>query len=98
MAHALRHAHGMDLAMRGVPLSVSQQLLGHDDARTTSIYTAAHAEDLSAALADPGALRELAAQRLPLACGASPLVGRSSQPTLMTTNETLVVIGAGGID
>ena len=38
--------------MRGVPLSVIQQLLGHDDPRTTSIYTAAHAEDLSAALAD----------------------------------------------
>jgi site-specific recombinase XerD len=29
MAHALRHAYGMDLAMRGVPLSVIQQLLGH---------------------------------------------------------------------
>jgi integrase/recombinase XerD len=56
MAHALRHAYGMDLAMRGVPLSVIQQLLGHDDPRTTSIYTAAHAEDLSAALADAGAL------------------------------------------
>ena len=47
MAHTLRHAYGMDLAMRGVPLSVIQQLLGHDDPRTTSIYTAAHAEDLS---------------------------------------------------
>ena len=56
MAHALRHAYGMDLAMRGVPLSVIQQLLGHDDPRTTSIYTAAHAEDLSAALADAGVL------------------------------------------
>ena len=56
MAHALRHAYGMDLAMRGVPLSVIQQLLGHDDPRTTSIYTAAHAQDLSAALADAGAL------------------------------------------
>jgi hypothetical protein len=30
--------------------------MGHDDPRTTSIYTAAHAEDLSAALADAGAL------------------------------------------
>ncbi len=56
MAHALRHAYGMDLAMRGVPLSVIQQLLGHDDPRTTSIYTAAHAEDLSAALSDAGVL------------------------------------------
>ena len=56
MAHALRHAYGMDLAIRGVPLSVIQQLLGHDDPRTTSIYTAAHAEDLSAALADAGVL------------------------------------------
>jgi site-specific recombinase XerD len=56
MAHALRHTYGMDLAMRGVPLSVIQQLMGHDDPRTTSIYSAAHAEDLSAALADAGAL------------------------------------------
>jgi site-specific recombinase XerD len=36
--------------MRGVPLSVIQQLLGHDDPRTTSIYTAAPAENLSAPL------------------------------------------------
>jgi site-specific recombinase XerD len=56
MAHALRHTYGMDLAMRGVPLSVIQQLMGHDDPRTTSIYTVARAEDLSAALADAGAL------------------------------------------
>ena len=56
MAHALRHTYGMDLAMRGVPLSVIQQLMGHDDPRTTSIYTVAHAEDLSAALADAGVL------------------------------------------
>jgi integrase len=54
MAHALRHTYGIDLAMRGVPSSVIQQLMGHDD--PTSIYTAAHAEDLSAALADAGAL------------------------------------------
>jgi site-specific recombinase XerD len=56
MAHALRHTYGMDLAMRSVPLSVIQQLMGHDDPRTTSIYTVAHAEDLSAALAEAGAL------------------------------------------
>jgi site-specific recombinase XerD len=56
IAHALRHVYGMDLAMRGVPLSVIQQLMGHDHPRTTSIDTAAHAEDLSAALADVGAL------------------------------------------
>jgi integrase/recombinase XerD len=56
MAHVLRHTYGMDLAMRGVPLSVIQQLMGHDDPRTTSIYTAAHAEDPSAALADAGSL------------------------------------------
>ena len=38
MAHALRHAYGMDLAMRGVPLSVVQQLLGpttHEQRRST---------------------------------------------------------------
>jgi site-specific recombinase XerD len=56
MAHALRHACGMDLAMRRAPLSVVQQVLGHDDPRTTSIHTASHTEDLSAASADAGAL------------------------------------------
>jgi integrase len=43
-------------SMRTAERVVLQQLLGHDDPRTTSIYTAAHAEDLSAALADAGAL------------------------------------------
>jgi hypothetical protein len=32
------------------------QLMGHDDPRTISIYTVAHAEDLFAAIADVGAL------------------------------------------
>jgi integrase len=54
MAHALRHTYGMDLAMRGVPLAVIQQLMGHDAPRT--IYTVTHAGDLSSALAEAGAL------------------------------------------
>jgi site-specific recombinase XerD len=56
MAHALRHIYGMDLAMRGVPWSVIRQLRGHDDPRTTPIYSVAHAEDLFAALAEAGSL------------------------------------------
>ena len=54
MAHALRHSYGMELALRGVPLPVIQQLLGHADPRT--IYTAAHATDLTDTLRDAGLL------------------------------------------
>ena len=57
MAHALRHSYGMELALRGVPLPVIQQLLGHSDPRTTSIYTAAQASDLTATLDDAGRSR-----------------------------------------
>jgi integrase/recombinase XerD len=56
MAHALRHSYGMELALRGVPLPVIQQLLGHSDPRTSSIYTAAHATDLADTLRDAGLL------------------------------------------
>jgi site-specific recombinase XerD len=56
MAHALRHSYGLELALRGVPLAVIQQLLGHSDPRTTSIYTAAHASDLTDTLRDAGLL------------------------------------------
>ena len=54
MAHALRHSYGMRLALRGVPLPIIQQLMGHVDPRTTSRYTRAHAFDLTDALADAG--------------------------------------------
>jgi site-specific recombinase XerD len=56
MAHALRHSYGMELALRGVPLPVIQQLLGHSDPRTSSIYTIAHATDLTDTLRDAGLL------------------------------------------
>lgn len=56
MAHGLRHHYGMSLAVRGVPLPIIQQLMGHADPRTTSIYTRAHAGDLAAALFDAGLL------------------------------------------
>ncbi len=56
MAHALRHSYGMRLALRGVPLPVIQQLLGHTDPRTSAIYTAAHTTDLTHALHDAGLL------------------------------------------
>ena len=52
----LRHSYGMELALRGVPLPVIQQLLGHADPRTSSIYTTAHATDLTDTLRDAGLL------------------------------------------
>lgn len=56
MAHALRHAYGMRLALRGVHLTVIQQLMGHTDPRTTSAYTRAHATGLGDALDEAGLL------------------------------------------
>lgn len=56
MAHGLRHSYGMRLALRGVPLPIIQQLMGHVDPRTTSGYTRAHAFDLADALNDAGLL------------------------------------------
>ena len=56
MAHALRHSYGADLAYRSVPLPVIQQLLGHVDPRTTSIYTAVHLSELTHTLREAGVL------------------------------------------
>ena len=56
MGHALRHSYGSELALRGVQVPVTQQLLGHVDPRTTSIYTTAHAAELTHALRDAGLL------------------------------------------
>ena len=54
MAHALRHHYGTQLALRGVPLPVIQQLLGHRNPATTSIYTLATAIDTAGVLHDAG--------------------------------------------
>ena len=56
MADGLLHFCGSDLALRGVPIPVIQQLLGHADPRTTSVYTAAHGADLADSLRDAGLL------------------------------------------
>lgn len=56
MAHGLRHSFGMRLALRGVPTSVIQDLMGHVDSKTTAIYTRAHATDLTEALDNAGLL------------------------------------------
>lgn len=53
-AHALRHHYGVQLALRGVPLPIIQQLMGHSDPRTTTIYTRMAARNLTAALEDAG--------------------------------------------
>jgi site-specific recombinase XerD len=56
MADALRHTYGTELALRGVPVAVIQQLLGHADPRTTAIYPNGHALDLTHTLREAGLL------------------------------------------
>ena len=36
--HQLRHAHALELAREGVPLTIIQRQLGHANLGTTSIY------------------------------------------------------------
>jgi integrase/recombinase XerC len=54
MAHALRHFYGSQLAVRGVPLPIIQQLMGHTNPATTTIYTRATASDTTGVLDDAG--------------------------------------------
>jgi integrase/recombinase XerC len=54
MAHALRHFYGSQLAVRGVPLPIIQQLMGHTNPATTTIYTRATANDTTGILDDAG--------------------------------------------
>ena len=56
MAHGFRHYYGTTMAVRAVPLPVIQQLLGHSDPRTSSIYTRVAATSLTNALQDAGML------------------------------------------
>ena len=56
MAHGFRHCYGTTMAVRAVPLPVIQQLLGHSDPRTSSIYTRVAATSLTNALDDAGML------------------------------------------
>lgn len=53
-AHAFRHHFGVQLAIRNVPVPVIQQLMGHSDPRTTSIYMQLAGRELVAALDDAG--------------------------------------------
>jgi site-specific recombinase XerD len=49
--HALRHTAASRWARRGVPLTVAQRMLGHQDVRlTASVYTHVGVEDLRSAL------------------------------------------------
>jgi len=57
LVHGLRHHFGLQLAMRGVPPATLQQLMGHRDPRTTSIYTRHASYDLINALDDAGWLQ-----------------------------------------
>ena len=54
LVHGLRHHFGLQLAIRGVPPATLQQLMGHRDPRTTSIYTRHASYDLINALDDAG--------------------------------------------
>lgn len=54
LVHGLRHHFGLQLAMRGVPPATLQQLMGHQDPRTTSIYTRHASFDLINVLDDAG--------------------------------------------
>ena len=54
LVHGLRHHFGLQLAMRGIPPATLQQLMGHQDPRTTSIYTRHASFDLINALDDAG--------------------------------------------
>jgi integrase/recombinase XerC len=54
MAHALRHFFGSQLAVRRVPLPIIQQLMGHTNPATTTIYTRATANDTTGVLDDAG--------------------------------------------
>lgn len=54
LVHAFRHHFGLQLAMRGIPPATLQQLMGHSDPRTTSIYTRHASFDLINALDDAG--------------------------------------------
>jgi site-specific recombinase XerD len=56
VAHAFRHTYGLRAAIRGVPTNLLSQLLGHQDPKTTAIYTHAASRNLIAALDDAGIL------------------------------------------
>ncbi len=58
LIHAFRHHYGLQLALRRVPVPTIQQLMGHADPRTTSIYTRHAPQDLITALDDAGWLGE----------------------------------------
>lgn len=53
-AHGFRHHYGTALALRGVPVPVIAEAMGHADTRTTSIYTRAVGRHLTDALDDAG--------------------------------------------
>lgn len=54
VVHALRHSYGVELARRGVPVFMLQQLMGHADPATTSGYTRFAGTMLVDALDDAG--------------------------------------------
>jgi site-specific recombinase XerD len=56
VAHAFRHTYGLRAAIRGVPTNLLSQLLGHQDPKTTAIYTHAASRNLIATLDDAGML------------------------------------------
>jgi len=48
--HSLRHSYGTEMAARGVPLPVLQQLMGHEDIATTMRYVTVNRDQMDAAI------------------------------------------------
>jgi integrase len=71
--HTLRHSFASHLAMRGVPLKVIQELLGHSSIETTMIY--AHLMPEVAR----DAVKKLDLLRLPTTPSAAPAAATSSR-------------------
>lgn len=54
LVHGFRHHYGLQLALRALPPATLQQLMGHNDPRTTAMYTRHASFDLVNALDDAG--------------------------------------------
>lgn len=75
-SHVLRHSYATHAHEQGVPMRILQQLLGHNDIRTTEVYV--HADEHQATSAQ-SPLEQLLASSEPM---RSPLAAKSAKPAL----------------